>query len=327
MIDFSNRVFGKDNRTYLMGVSMTWIVIFHIYLWCSMSNITTPWWIELFDKGALGVDVFLLLSAYGLQCSIEHNTIKRFYKNRLKRLFPLYFLFLLVLFATFEHLCPFPKMILKTVFQLTGISLFMYADFFSCGFCFDWFTPAIILLYISFPLLSKIVGWIERKDSYLDFLILLLLVIIGVWIRENKHFSFGLLAIRMPIIYIGILTCLYLKHNKIGRLLNVCIIAACSGLLCGNEEMRLSLLLLPVLLVFSLTSFRLPFKSFFSLVGRHSYEIYLAHIFLVAFFIPLNYTSNILLITVITITLTGFITLLFSFLHKQFWLVVDKIVG
>lgn len=116
MANLSNRIFGKDNRTYLMGASMTWIVIFHIYLWCSMSNITTPWWIELFDKGALGVDVFLLLSAYGLQ-------------------------------------------------------------------------------------------------------------------------------------------------------------------------------------------------------------------FLVAFFIPLNYTSNILLITVITITLTGFITLLFSFLHKQFWLVVDKIVG
>lgn len=327
MTNLSNRVFGKENRTYLMGVAMTWIVIFHIYLWCSMSNISTPWWIELFDKGALGVDVFLLLSAYGLQCSIEHNTIKRFYKNRIKRLFPLYFLFLLVLFATFEHLCPFPKMVLQSIFQLTGISLFMYADFFSCGFCFDWFTPAIILLYISFPLLSKIVGWIENKNSYLDYLVLLILVIIGVWIRENKHFSFGLLAIRMPIIYIGIQVSLYLKHHKKVRLLNICFFAACLGLVCGNEEMRLSLLLLPLLLAFSLTSFRLPFKSFFNLVGRHSYEIYLAHIFLVAFFIPLNYTSNILLITIITITMTGLITLIFAFLHKQFWLGVDRILG
>ena len=95
MVNLSNRVFGKDNRTYLMGVSITWIVIFHIYLWCSMSNISTPWWIELSDKGALGVDIFLLLSTYGLQCSIEHNTIKCFYKNRIKRLFPLYILFCL----------------------------------------------------------------------------------------------------------------------------------------------------------------------------------------------------------------------------------------
>jgi peptidoglycan/LPS O-acetylase OafA/YrhL len=289
-----------------------------------MSNITTPWWIELFDKGALGVDVFLLLSAYGLQCSIEHNTIKRFYKNRLKRLFPLYFLFLLVLFATFEHLCPFPKMVLQTIFQLTGISLFMYADFFSCGFCFDWFTPAIILLYITFPIISKVVKWVEKKDSYYDYLVLVLLVIIGVWIRENKHFSFGLLAIRMPIIYIGILINLYLKHHKTNRLLNICVVAACIGLVSGNEEMRLSLLVLPFLFAFSLTCFQLPFKSFFCLAGRHSYEIYLAHIFPVAFVIPLHFTSNIYLLSIITIIMTALITLLLSFTQSKFWSIVDK---
>lgn len=324
MTDFSNRVFGKDNRTYLMGVAMIWIVIFHIYLWCSMSNISTPWWIELFDKGALGVDVFLLLSAYGLQCSIEHNTIKRFYKNRIKRLFPLYFLFLFLLFATFEHLCPLEKIFLQCIYQISGLSLFKYADFFSCGFCFDWFTPAIILLYITFPIISKVVKWIENKDSYYDYLVLVLLVVIGVWIRENKHFSFGLFAIRMPIIYIGILINLYLKNHKINRLLNICVVAACIGLVSGNEEMRLSLLVLPLLFVFSLTSFQLPFKSFFCLAGRHSYEIYLAHIFPVAFVIPLNYTSNIYLLTILTITLTALITLLLSFVQSKFWSIVDK---
>ena len=324
MVNLSNRVFGKDNRAYLMGVAMTWIVIFHIYLWCSMSNISTPWWIQLFDKGALGVDVFLLLSAYGLQCSIENNTIKRFYKNRIKRLFPLYFLFLLVLFTTFEHLCPFDKMALQTIFQLTGISLFMYADFFSCGFCFDWFTPAIILLYISFPIISKLVRWIEKKGSCYDFLVLLLLVVAGVWIRENKHFSFGLLAIRMPIIYIGVLIHFYLKCQKYNRLLILCVVAACLGLVSGNEEMRISLLVLPLLLTFSLTRFQLPLYKFICFIGRHSYEIYLAHIFPVAFIIPLHYTENIFLLIAITIILTCLLTMLFSFIHKEFWFVVDK---
>lgn len=325
MVNLSNRVFGKDSRTYLMGVAMTWIVVFHIYLWCSMSNIPTPWWIELFDKGALGVDVFLLLSAYGLQCSIENKSIGHFYMNRIRRLFPLYFMFLLVLFATFEHLCPFQKMVLQCIYQVTGFSLFKYADFFSCGFCFDWFTPAIILLYITFPIISKVVKWVEKKGSYYDYLVLVLLVIIGVWIRENKHFSFGLLAIRMPIIYIGILINLYLKHHKTNRLLNICIVAACIGLFSGNEEMRLSLLVLPVLLVFSLTCFQLPFKSFFCLAGRHSYEIYLAHIFPVAFVIPLNYISNIYLLAIITIIMTAMITIMFSFVQSNFWSIVDKL--
>ena len=324
MEDISNRVFDKDNRTYLMGGAMTWIVFFHIYLWCSMSNISTPWWIELFDKGALGVDVFLLLSAYGLQCSIEHNTIKRFYKNRIKRLFPGCLLFLLVLFTTFEHLCPLEKILFQCICQISGISLFKYADFFSCGFCFDWFTPAIILLYITFPIVSKVVKWIEKKDSYYDYLVLVFLVIIGVWIRENKHFPFGLLAIRMPIIYLGILINLYLKHHKANRLLNISVVAACVGLVSGNEEMRLSLLVLPLLFSFSLTCFQLPIKSFFCLVGRHSYEIYLAHIFPVAFVIPLHYTSNIYLLTIITIIMTALMALLLSFVQSKFWSILDK---
>lgn len=324
MEDALNRVFGKDNRSYLMGLAMTWIVLFHIYLWCNMSSISTSWWIDIFDKGALGVDVFLLLSAYGLQCSIESKSLGHFYRNRIKRLFPLYFLFLLTLFATFEHLCPFEKMIIQSVCQITGISLFMYADFFSCGFCFDWFTPAIIMLYLLFPIISKLVRWIERKGSYYDFLVLLLLVVAGVWIRENKHFSFGLLAIRMPIIYIGILIHFYLKCQKYNRLLILCVVAACLGLVSGNEEMRISLLVLPLLLTFSLTRFQLPLKKFICFIGRHSYEIYLAHIFPVAFIIPLHYTENIFLLIAITITLTGLITMLFSFIHKEFWIVVDK---
>jgi len=140
-----------------------------------------------------------------------------------------------------------------------------------------------------------------------------------VWIRENKHFSFGLLAIRMPIIYIGVLTNLYLKSQKINRLLIICVMAACLGLLCGNEEMRMSLLVLPLLIAFSLTSFQLPFKSFFCLVGRHSYEIYLAHIFPVAFVFPMGYTNNILLLIVITIAITGLLSTLFALIHTKFW--------
>ena len=80
-----DRIFGKDNRTYLMGLSISWIVIFHVYLWCNMSGIPTSWWIELFDKGALGVDIFLILSAYGLEASVEKNTLGRYYMNRIKR--------------------------------------------------------------------------------------------------------------------------------------------------------------------------------------------------------------------------------------------------
>lgn len=298
-------------------------MLFHVWLWCKMSGIQTTWWISLFDKGALGVDIFMLLSAYGLQSSLEINPVGRFYMNRLRRLYPVYILFLLTLFFTFERSCPFDWIVTQWLCQLTGLSLFKYPDFFSCGFCFDWFTPAIILLYISFPVISRIAKWIGRKESYYDFFVILLLVGIGVWIRENKHFPFGLLAIRMPIIFIGILMCMYLKQQKYCRVIKICIMAASLGLLSGNEEMRLSLLILPFLIAFSFARFKLPFKSFLCFVGRHSFEIYLAHIIPVGFIIPLRYTDNTILLIIMTIMVTGVLASLFSIVQKKFWNVIN----
>ena len=153
MSEFIDKIFGRENRYYLMGIAIIWIVLFHVFLWTDMSDIKTSWWIALFDKGALGVDIFLLLSAFGLQASIDHNSIGCFYKNRIKRIFPIYVFFLLFLFIVVERNCPWDRVVMQCLCQMTGLSLFEYPEFFSCGFCFDWFTPAIILLYIVFPII------------------------------------------------------------------------------------------------------------------------------------------------------------------------------
>lgn len=319
MIETINRIFGKDNRTYLMGIAILWIVFFHVYLWCRLSGITTTWWIDLFDKGALGVDVFFLLSAYGLQASIEKNRVGRFYLNRVKRLFPVYVLFLLTLFLTFERHCPVDRMAIQSLCQITGLSLFKYPEFFSCGFCFDWFTPAIVFIYISFPLISWIVRKVVEKGIGYEAGLLLLVVIAGVWIRENKHFMFGLLAVRFPIILLGIIAYMHVKRDEVRQLLGMCVLAAFMGLLSGNEEMRLSLLVPPLLVTFSLFRFSLPFHRFVSLVGRHSFEVYLAHIFAVAFFIPTKQVTSIPLLLLITIGTTMLLTFVYSFIQTSFY--------
>lgn len=313
-----NRVFGKDSRSYLMGVAMMWIVFFHVYLWCDMSGIETPRWIVLFDKGALGVDVFLLLSAYGLQASLEKNSIGRFYHNRLRRLFPVYLLFLLTLFATFERYCPIGRMVLQCASQIIGLSLFKYPEFFSCGFCFDWFTPAIIVLYAFFPLIAKVARWLVKQGLWYEILVLVILVLVGVWIRENKHFSFGLLALRFPIIYLGASAFIHLKRQDYLPVLKLCVVAACAGLLSGNEEMRNSLLTPPLLIVFALSQLKFPFKHFVCLVGRYSYEVYLAHIFPVAFFIPTKTVTNVFVLLAITIGSTIVIAALFAYVQSKF---------
>ena len=321
MSEFIDRIFGRENRYYLMGIAIIWIVLFHVFLWTDMSDIKTSWWIALFDKGALGVDIFLLLSAFGLQASIDHNSIGCFYKNRIKRIFPIYVFFLLFLFIVVERNCPWDRVVMQCLCQMTGLSLFEYPEFFSCGFCFDWFTPAIILLYIVFPIISKIVVWIHKKGIMAEVFFLLLCVVIGVWIRENKHFPFGLLAFRFPIIYLGITIYLYQKKGEYKHLLLLILIGACYGLLSSNEEMRLSLLLPPVLTVFALLSYKLPLFRSISLIGRYSFEIYLAHIFPVAFLIPLKISENIFILLLLTIVTTIVITFYFICVHKilNYW--------
>lgn len=313
------RVFGKENRAYLMGIAISWIVLFHVWLWCSMSGIETAWWLALFDKGALGVDIFLLLSAFGLQASIERNSLLQFYKNRAKRLFPVYLFFLLTLFLTFERHCPIDRMMIQSLAQVTGFSLFQYPEFFSCGFCFDWFTPAIILLYICFPLVSKVVQWICRRGLIYELAALVVLVVAAVLIRERLHIPFGLLALRMPIIFLGIVAYIHQEQQESGRLVTLIVAAACLGLLSGNEEMRLSLLMPPLLMAFAFSHFALPLRSFVSLVGRHSFEVYLAHIFVVAFFIPTRQVTNPLLLLLVTVGSAALLATLYSFGQKVFW--------
>jgi len=314
-----NRIFGRENRYYLMGIAIIWIVLFHVFFWADMSNIKTTWWIELFDKGALGVDIFLLLSAFGLQASLDRNSIGVFYQNRIKRILPIYLFFLLFLFLVFERGCPFYRVVIQCLCQMTGLSLFKYPEFFSCGFCFDWFTPAIITIYLFFPLISIVVKKVISRGFSFELFFLILLIVFGVWVRENKHFPFGLLALRFPILFLGCTFFIHLKNGALNKVLSLCFISGCIGLLTGNLEMKRSLILLPLLLAFSLTRFNLPLKKIVCLVGKHSYEIYLAHIILVAFFIPSKTVSNFYLLCIITLISSMIIAGFYYYMNYIFY--------
>lgn len=40
--------------------------------------------------GYIGVDIFMLLSGYGISKSLLHNTISKFYKNRVRKILPMW---------------------------------------------------------------------------------------------------------------------------------------------------------------------------------------------------------------------------------------------
>ena len=316
----SERVFGKENRTYLMGIATIAIALFHVWMWNNTSGVEeSPWWIALFRRGYVGVDVFLFLSVYGLQASIEKNSLTQFYLNRVKRLFPLYFLFLITLFATFERNCPIDRMVIQGVYQMTGLSLFQYPDFFSCGFCFDWFTPAIIAVYIFFPLASRILRFVHEKGLVTECLVLIFLTVIGDWVYYRVHMPVRGLAFRLPLMMLGVLAYWYIRENKVQNLLTLMVLSTAIGFMSEDKMFVLTMFCPPLLAVYSLSTFTLPFEKFVKLVGRHSLEVYLAHIFVVAFFIPMHIVESVPLLVLITIIESAVLATIYSYLHQLFY--------
>ncbi len=136
--------FDKQYRNYWMGLSILWIVLLHI-----SQDLNNEWFSVFFGKGYLGVDVFFMLSTYGIACSYERNSIYNFYKNRFIRLFPEYLIYLLVLFLFFgNHFTD--SLWLLAIYQCTGLACFRNVDV-------EWYIPTLILLYVTFPLFYRVV--------------------------------------------------------------------------------------------------------------------------------------------------------------------------
>lgn len=309
---FKERVFSKESRLYLMGIAILWIFFFHFYCWF---NGTKPWWLLFFSEGQTGVDIFLFLSAYGLEASIHKNNWKKFYINRMKRIFPVYFLFLFTFYIIQNHV-PFRKILIQCIGQLTGFSLFQTPLFFSCQFEFDWFTPALILLYISYPFISCGLNYLTKGSMWCEIFILVLLCIIGVIGFSVVYIPVKFLLYRLPIFMLGTVTYIHLKNLKVNRLFILYAIFFICGFLSNNDCFLESASIPIFITVYAFIQGARPFRRFISMLGRYSYEIYLAHIFPVTYFLKLVLIDNIFVYIIVTIVWTIFITTLYVYLGR-----------
>lgn len=88
----------SNYRTYLMGISILWIILFHTTRYLYFPKV-----IELFQRsGNYGVDIFIFVSVYGLYRSMHNrHTLRQWYVRRLKRIVPS-FLIVVTMFAFIE---------------------------------------------------------------------------------------------------------------------------------------------------------------------------------------------------------------------------------
>ena len=133
-------------RAVIMGFATLLVLFFHTGM-PVFDNLPVLYSIEKFIKitGYYGVDIFIFLSGIGVTYSIEKNNIREFYYKRVKRvLIP--FIITAIAIAIYEK---------WTI--ATFIRRVLFYDFFTKNiYCILWFIPAIVTMYIIFPLYYKL---------------------------------------------------------------------------------------------------------------------------------------------------------------------------
>lgn len=272
-------------RNEIYGFLAIWILVFHIERIVGLP-IYIPIISQFIPKGNSGVDVFMFLSGFCLCLSLKRDfKLKRFYKNRFRRLLVSY-LIIATPFFLWKSIEEFSTMrILHFFYDLSGLSFWLNG-------CHNvWFVQAILFFYIITPLLFIVV----RKNIYYA-ISLLFLIYVGVIIGHYfvPRYSYSAIAwSRLPIYLIGIILANYKPHIDvnnhklwafvfliIGSLSLLIIFPYLSDFPPIYNWLLFGIFVFPVLFVIEAFVVLVPgrVKKVFSSFGLISLEIYICHI-------------------------------------------------
>ena len=292
----------RHDRPYIMGLSIIAVVLYHLV---SFTNIYRHTSLSIFLNGYLGVDAFFVLSTFGLCFSFEKNDITTFYKHRIKRLFPLYIIFLLLVYFIFR---PTSSLINIIAFQCSGLSVVkaLHTDV-------EWYTPSIICVYLLFPLLYYCGKRMQHCNVWCHLLAANTVAIIGHFIAPYISFGNNFVG-RFPIIVSGIIIYFMYKNSR-GKDVLTYISMLLLETMIFTDSHFLSMLMLLLIWLFKYISIR-PFYRIISFFGEYSFELYLAQTLSTFYYMRVSPIENNYLMVFSALLLTIPIFLAFMAIYK-----------
>lgn len=192
------------NKPFYFGVAILMVILTHI----GLVDDNRIW--RIFYPGFLGVDIFMFFSGYGLCYSYQKNTLLRFYKRRFLRIAPLFFLMVIVIS-------------LVTIYNGRNMSVWDWfcnlttLNYYGLGgFYIEWYLCAVVVFYLTFPLLFTLCKRCVSKNGggYLLSLVLLLCILLSTLCGKSEYIcAIG----RAPIFVLGIL--LFLNKRPLKKYL------------------------------------------------------------------------------------------------------------
>lgn len=307
MVNLAKQTYSKEVRFYLMGIAMVLVVMFHIAQHQETVNVVSKSLYYVFANGWVGVDMFFLLSAYGLCHSYNRNNLKTFYRNRFIRIMPAYPLTLIIGYVVagtpFIHACYF------FVQQITGVAIFNRTE--------DvlWYMEALILLYLFFPVLFRLCKMM--RPIGIGFIILLC-IIVHVLMIFIPDYWLQISVQRVPMMVVGVFTYLYEKDgNKRGLIL----IYGSLALMAIMPMVYNMYLFVPAILFLVARSECRVFNKTLTFIGKHSFDIFIGHHFALWIF---KYSQwNYYLTLFMALVLISIFSSVICYLQKSFQQLTD----
>lgn len=189
-------------RKPIMALAAIWIIAFHFWELLTGGTLQK---IERVIKGMgfYGVDIFLLMSGYGLYYSMEKSDkLLPFYKKRLSRLW-----FPVAVVAVCQ--CVYKKWSVVTLLKNALGYSFLTENIYS----FLWFAYFIAILYILFPFYYRLFRRAKHKTVFT-------LAVFCVWLcaslllKNKLRYDLWGATNRLPVFALGVLYGYYSKREK-----------------------------------------------------------------------------------------------------------------
>ncbi len=200
------------DKQFLMGIAITFVWLYHLR--CTCHHLGDP----LFKPLFIGVDIFLFLSAYGLCFSYNKNTLGQFYKNRIKRVYPL-FAIMAISYTPLKAVKGYDSSAWDWFCNLSTLSYYGLG-----GIYISWYLSLQLLLYLLFPILYKVS---KKYASYL--LVLSLCCSILLLATIEWHWRYDCFISRIPIFILGILFYLERESVNLRKALGFSCLSSCLG--------------------------------------------------------------------------------------------------
>lgn len=308
----------KDISTYrseLMGWAILWIMMLHF----TFTQIKPFGFLAQY--GFAGVDIFMLVSGFGLFFSLEKNSqIIPFYKKRFLRIFPTYYIL-----GLFASILLYHDNVITYLFRYSTIG------FWTGGVYGEWYIPSIVFLYIFTPIIKKLY---DLKLFVIIILICCLPLIASYIIVTNNYIPKGephfFLLYRIPSFLFGMTCAYWVKHGTSPKYYYYILLAGIPLFIylypqhheIYNYKYLSTVFLLPSFTLFFLVFSKhlRPINPIISKIGQASLEIYIIqgmffHAVLTGMItIPAEYHD---IISILLIILSSFIGILIHWLMDR----------